>query len=464
MNLNHVREMADQLGYEEWFYCNVLSESKNSEATCQQGETLAFQKHYTTSAKGKQPNGGAVVKVLYYPRTGAVSLCSFLGQRSCCTIPRPDLGENGNLFTYLGIMSPASEEHCDCTKADALFNPHSEKSFQAIPNVSSLKQWRGLLLLASSGADPSGKSSSSRNTPPSPDTEITGLVQFKRTDWLLGRWQTPDLMAPPCSKGSDQANSTSWIFDCALRWHHMATAVGFDLECMPIICNICHLMESTLFEPGPPSLSRTRCSCGSYCAILEILLNVAKEHHNAIGFSGTRYANQLLEERLPFPIQGHHYGVTFGTGCEYRQEFLDHGYGPSLEELKAALVSLPSYIRLEVLVFFFERTSTCYGNKVLLDKKFQPLWSPLYPLLRNASLDFSRLFAGDNSEQHYCYSCGLFHRLAGEDEYTDDMDGATVATVSSQSMASSATPGSDDDGSISSMENEECIFDTGAAH
>ena len=462
MNLNRVRQMAEQLGYEEWFYCSNSKNDTddNTAKPCQQGETLAFQKRFTTTAsetatttKEKHRNGDAVVKVLYYPRTGAVSICtfSFPPNSSCRVIPRPDLGEEGNLFTWLGLV-PALDEHCDCTKADALFNPRSEKSFQAIPNVSKLKQWRGLLLLASSDADAFNKKSTSRNNPPSCGTEITGLVQFKRTDWLLGRWHTPGQMESPCCKDSDQSTKdTKWIFDVALRWHHMATAIGFDLEYMPVICNICHVMESTLFEPGPSSLSRTRFCCGSYCAILELLLNVAKEYHNAIGFTGARYATQLLEGRLLFPIQGHHYGVTFGTGCEYRQEFLDDGHGPSLEKLKAALVSLPSHIRLEVLVFFFERTSTCYGNKVLIDKHFQPLWSPLYPLLRNASMDFSRLFAGDNSEQHYCYSCGLFRHAFGEDEYNDDMDGATVATLSSQSLVS----GDEDDSSIENTENED---------
>ena len=111
---------------------------------------------------------------------------------------------------------------------------------------------------------------------------------------------------------------------------------------------------------------------------------------------------------MELPIENHDYCTTSGP-CGNRNEFLAD-YGERLEDLKQGLLLLPANVQREMIIYLFERTSTFFSRETLIDSNFKPLWSPLYSKLRSASYDFSRLLAGDKSEEEYCYEFGLYRR------------------------------------------------------
>ena len=396
MNICDVRETAAGMGYEEWYYSNTIRETE-SQPMHRSMETLAFQKKTDDDGEGN----AVVIKILYYISSGSIVACTFRQKN----FPAHVRLEPEFFSTRLGIFPP-SEENSDFTKPDALFNPHSEKSYIIFLDVTTRKELEAIL------ADPSSALQKAK-----------GAHQFQRRNGLI--WDPPEDYKMGKHFGC-------FLFDCNLRWHHMNCASGL-LWSVRKIDDICYLMEDTLFERGPASLARTRHACGSYCAILGLLMDIGKEHHNAIGYTSTRDAIKMLEGRLTDPVRDYNYGTGFGYACEMKPAFLAAGYGKSLVQLKEHFLGLPADIRLEMLLFFFERTSSrSYGGEglTMIDHNFKPLWSPLYTRLKSAGLDYSRLFAGENSEEQYCYRYGLYHPPHDEDEEGNESDG-TVATETS---------------------------------
>ena len=70
----------------------------------------------------------------------------------------------------------------------------------------------------------------------------------------------------------------------------------------------------------------------------------------------------------------------------------------------------------------------------MITSDYQPLWcTSKCRAITCASLDYSRLITGDNSESHFCYDNGLFHQAAVDDEDLNSFDDQTVSTeVSSE--------------------------------
>ena len=145
LNLNKVRAVAKRLGYEEWYYCNVYNES----------ETAAFQKiNYVSAADSDNATDEAesIVKIQFYPRTGAANLCIFEPDNEAKPIIMEETTEDGTVvqhdgrallrspefYNNLGIVSPPQDEF-DNMPLDTLFNGCSKKSLYTVPRISCLE-------------------------------------------------------------------------------------------------------------------------------------------------------------------------------------------------------------------------------------------------------------------------------------------------------------------------------------
>jgi len=374
-------------------------------------ETIAFQKEVPLEEmKDGSRTKSMIVKLLYYPRTSAVSVCVF---KHC---PKVLINENESFSDmpmedsfyedYLGIVAPdLGKDGNDASKLDNLFNASSQKTFYVVTCVTEVEVWKEIL------AKP---------------LEFGKDICYHRNNSILSGWAVPSNAAG--------VKLSRFRCDCSCRWLHLATATGLasNDDDLGMIVLACHLLEEILFEPGPPTLRRTRHSCGSICAILDLLLEVASEYHGVIGYTRTLFARKIVSGEWTALVEGRHFHTSFGEGCENRSGFLDD-HGKTLAELKNALIALPSEIRLEMLRFQFERTGFEF-RLTMITSDYQPLWcTSKCRAITCASLDYSRLITGDNSESHFCYDNGLFHQAAVDDEDLNSFDDQTVSTeVSSE--------------------------------
>jgi hypothetical protein len=380
MNLNRVCQIAGGLDYHEWFYCNVHGGET---------ETLAFQKRCDY---GDQC---IVIKILFYLRTGTVAVATFQQEHSP---DKPFVPYSTGLYKSLGIVGP-SDINCVCTEPDGLFNHHSYKFFALVRDVNTLEFWQTIL------EDPMGLKL---------DLPLKHVTRYQRKDWVLGRWYRLE----------DPANPTigNAVIDSAVRWRYMASATGFGVDHLPNIEKIFHLLDHGLFEVAPTCPYRTKLVCGPRCTIMQLLFEIGKEHHNVFGFTHVRPSSLAR-------LDGNQYGTSFGE-CDWKVRHMANGYEGIMAELRAAILDLPADVRLEVITFCFECTSRRVGHHItMIDNQRMPLWSHVYEKLKSASLDYSRLFVGDESEDQYCYQYGFF-RSSHEDEHANS-DNWTVTTVDS---------------------------------
>lgn len=186
-------------------------------------------------------------------------------------------------------------------------------------------------------------------------------------------------------------------------------ARGYGLQCANKITEVCQIMESTLFEGTIPSVAHTRHGCGSACAITDLLREIAREHHGAAGFITVNHS-LLPDDHLPrspmiFVINFCDAGYTFQTKFQ-----------KTLDEIRDAFLDLPADLRLDMLTFFLERTGLRKWSAVLLlvdEVQSQILPSPTHAMVMCASVDFSRLFAGNASGDQYDYVLGLYKPFSG---------------------------------------------------
>ena len=218
--------------------------------------------------------------------------------------------------------------------------------------------------------------------------------------------------------------------DTARRWNHISVATGLTTKSEDIqdIIMVCQLFDQLLFLPGPTCLGRTYHVCGSLCALQEVLLDIGREYYNIIGYTSFENANAMRLGLIQDPIDGIDYESNY-DGCRRRQGFIEENED-RLTVLKNAIVALPDNIRLEMILFQYERIG-CKSGLTMIDSEYKPLWSMDGSLpLRGASLDYSRLLAGENADQLWCYMHGTFHSCnePGEENERDDI---TVETVNS---------------------------------
>jgi hypothetical protein len=158
------------------------------------------------------------------------------------------------------------------------------------------------------------------------------------------------------------------------------------------------------------------------------LLELVKEHHGVAGFASAGLI-MTMPDRASLPVENDI------SGCENEDAYLAN-FGDSLKKLRQLLMALPEDIRFEMLVLFFERISTASRIKrFVTTDRMESMSGNHYSLLFCASLDFSRLHAGENAYRYYDCFFGLFLPAKARD------DGDHISTAPSEASNEDSVDG-----------------------